>query len=181
MTSENFPERENPIGDYLLNEEIGSGGYELSNEKVSFTINSGSDDVTVKFYNSPKDQTVVNITKIDSETGNTLPGAVLVVKDSKGNEVERFTTTNEAHVITGLEYGSYTLSEVSAPEGYKRSDEVIEFTLDDDHFTYQIVYANYKSVIVPDTSTNSLIFTILGIALIGSGLGFVYKNGKKAK
>ena len=27
MTSENFPERENPIGDYLLNEEIGSGGF----------------------------------------------------------------------------------------------------------------------------------------------------------
>ena len=27
MSSEPFPERENPIGDYLLNEEIGSGGF----------------------------------------------------------------------------------------------------------------------------------------------------------
>ena len=27
MSSEAFPERENPIGDYLLNEEIGSGGF----------------------------------------------------------------------------------------------------------------------------------------------------------
>ena len=168
-------------GTYTVEEAEAPEGYELSNEKVNFTINAGSDDITVKFYNNPKDETVVNITKIDSETGNTLPGAVLVVKDSNGKEVERFTTTNETHVITGLAYGSYTLSEVSAPEGYKRSDEVINFTLDDDHFTYQIVYANYKSVIVPNTSTNSLIFTILGIALIGSGLGFVYKNGKKAK
>ena len=105
----------------------------------------------------------------------------MVVKDSTGKEVERFTTTEESHVITGLEYGTYTLSEISAPAGYKTSDEVIEFTLDDDHISYQIKFANYKEVIVPDTSTNSLLFTILGIAIIGSGLGFVYKNGKEAK
>ena len=40
-------------------------------------------------------------------------------------------------------------------------------------------FANYKEVIVPDTNVNNLIFTVLGIAIIGSGLGFVYKNGKK--
>ena len=168
-------------GTYTVEETKAPEGYELSNEKVSFTIANGSDDVTVKFYNTPKEDTVVNITKIDSETGNALAGAVMVVKDSTGKEVERFTTTEESHVITGLEYGTYTLSEISAPAGYKTSDEVIEFTLDDDHISYQIKFANYKEVIVPDTSTNSLLFTILGIAIIGSGLGFVYKNGKEAK
>ena len=46
MSSEAFPERENPIGDYLLNEEIGSGGFAKvvlgihipTGEKVSIKI-----------------------------------------------------------------------------------------------------------------------------------------------
>lgn len=166
-------------GTYTVEETEAPEGYELSKEKVTFTISGDSDNVTVKFMNTPKENTVVNITKIDSETGNALAGAVLVVKDAAGNEVERFTTTEESHVITGLAYGKYTLSEISAPAGYKTSDEVIEFTLDDDHISYQIKFANYKEVYVPDTNVNNLLFTVLGIAIIGSGLGFVYKNGKK--
>lgn len=168
-------------GTYTVEEEEAPVGYEKSDEVVKFTISKDGDDVTVKFYNTPKEDTVVTITKIDSETGNALAGAVLVIKDANGKEVDRFTTTEESHVITGLEYGDYTVSEVSAPAGYKTSDEVIKFTLDDDHISYQIKFANYKEVRVPDTRTNSLLFTILGIAVIGSGLGFVYKNGKKAK
>ena len=166
-------------GTYTVEETEAPEGYEKSNEKVSFTISGDSDDVTVKFMNTPKEKTVVNITKIDSETGNALAGAVLVIKDATGKEVERFTSTTESHVITGLPYGKYTVSEVSAPAGYKTSEEVIEFTLDDDHISYQIQFANYKEVYVPDTNVNNLLFTVLGIAIIGSGLGFVYKNGKK--
>lgn len=168
-------------GKYTITEETAPEGYEKSSDVVEFLISRESDDVTVKFYNAPKEKTVVTITKIDSETGNTLPGAVLVIKDANGKEVKRFTTTDSSEVITGLEYGKYTVSEVSAPAGYKTSDEVVEFTLDDEHISYQIKFANYKEVKVPDTKTTSLLFTILGIAVIGSGLGFVYKNGKKAK
>ncbi|MDO4996487.1 MAG: SpaA isopeptide-forming pilin-related protein [Bacilli bacterium] len=166
-------------GSYTVEEEKAPTGYEKSNEKVPFTIAGDSDDVTVKFMNTPKEKTVVNITKIDSETGNALAGAVLVIKDATGTEVDRFTSTTESHVITGLAYGKYTVSEVSAPAGYKTSEEVIEFTLDDEHISYQIQFANYKEVYVPDTNVNNLLFTVLGIAIIGSGLGFVYKNGKK--
>lgn len=166
-------------GTYTVEETEAPVGYKLSKEKVKFTISGESDDVTVKFMNMPEEKTVVNITKIDSETGNALPGAVLVIKDETGKEVERFTTTEQSHVITGLAFGKYTVSEISAPAGYKLSEEVIEFVLDKDHISYQIKFANYKEVYVPDTNVNNLLFTVLGIAIIGSGLGFVYKNGKK--
>lgn len=168
-------------GTYTVSEEEAPVGYKLSDDEVEFTISDNSDEVTVKFYNTPKEETVVNITKIDSETGSPLAGAVMIIKDSTGKEIERFTTTEESHVITGLAYGTYTLSEVSAPAGYKTSDEIIEFTLDDDHISYQINYANYKEIQVPNTSTNSLLFTIIGIVIIGTGLGFVQKYGKNSK
>lgn len=180
-TSESHIIKNLAYGTYTVSEEEAPVGYQLSTDVVDFTISDTEKEIVVKFYNTPKEDTVVNITKIDSETGLPLAGAVMIIKDSEGNEVERFTTTEEAHVITGLAYGKYTLSEVSAPTGYKTSDEVMEFTLDDQHISYQIKFANYKEIYVPDTSTNSLLFTIIGIAIIGSGLGYVYKNGKKAK
>ncbi len=167
-------------GTYSISEKKAPEGYELSKDVVTFTISNESDDVTVNFVNKQTEKTVINITKISAESGNALAGAVLVIKDADGKEVERFTTTNEAHVITGLAYGTYTLSEISAPAGYKKSDEIMTITLDDDHISYQIKYANYQEIEVPNTASSSIIFTILGIAIIGSGLGFVYRNGKKA-
>ena len=167
-------------GVYTVSETEAPTGYELSKDVVTFTISKDSDVQEIRLDNYSLEKTVVNITKISSETGNALAGAVMVVKDSEGKEVERFTTTEEAHVITGLAYGTYTLSEVSAPAGYKISDEVMTFTLDDDHTSYQIKFANYKEFAVPDTSTSSIIFKILGIAIIGSGLGFIYRNAKRA-
>lgn len=168
-------------GDYSVTEEEAPVGYRLSEDKVDFTITNESTNVEVKFFNVPKEDTVINITKIDAETGNTLPGAVLVIKDQEGNEVERFTTTDSSYVITGLPYGTYTLSEIASPAGYAKSDEVMTIVLDDEHISYQIKYANYKEFQVPNTSASSMLFTIIGIVIIGSGLGFIYKNATKTK
>ena len=38
---------------------------------------------------------------------------------------------------------------------------------------------NTPEVVVPDTADNSLLLAILGIAIIGIGIGYVYKNGQK--
>ena len=79
-----------------------------------------------------------------------------------------------------FENNTYTIEEVQAPEGYKKSDEVITITIDDEHESHQVTFNNYPEVPVPDTaSTSSIIMTILGILLIGSTLGFIYKNAKR--
>lgn len=168
-------------GTYTITETEAPKGYLLNNETYKFTITDKNKDITVNFYNEAR-ESVVNIVKVDNTTGESLAGAVLVVRDVNGNEIEKFTTTTDPYIITDLENGTYTVEEESAPEGYMLNSEKITFTIDDNNLSHQITFENSPEVYVPDTaSSSSLILTILGIAIIGTGIGFIYKNGKKAK
>lgn len=170
-----------PDGTYTVEETEAPTGYKLNKEVVKFTIDSTHRDVKVTFSNEAKER-VVNIIKIDKSTGNPLAGAVIVVRDATGKEVARFTSTVDPYVITNLADGTYTVEEESAPAGYMKNSEKISFTIDAEHVSHQITIENYPEVVVPNTSSaGSIILTILGLGIIGSGIGFVYKNGKKAK
>ncbi len=129
-----------------------------------------------------EEKPVISILKVDQETQNPLAGATLVIKNAKGEEVKRLVTTEEAVIITEItEYGTYTVEEVAAPEGYIKSDRGVSFTIDKNHLSHQITFENTKAVYVPDTAnTSSFIMVILGIVITGAGLHFVYKNKKKA-
>ena len=74
----------------------------------------------------------VKFAKVD-ENGDPLPGAVLTLTDqATGEEIDRWTTTTEPHVITGWTEGgtaliaghTYVLHEESAPEGYELAEDV---------------------------------------------------------
>ena len=166
-------------GTYTVTETSAPKGYKLNTTPVSFTITASNQNVTVKVYNEPK-ETVVNILKVDNETQKPLAGATLVVRKADGTEVVRFTSTTEPYVLTNLEDGTYTVEEIAAPAGYILSSEKKTFTIDDNHLSHQITFGNNPEVKVPDTASSSLIFTLLGIVIISTGIGFVYKNGKKA-
>ena len=169
-----------PNGTYTIEEIEAPKGYLVNKNVTKFTITDTNKNIEVQFENAPK-EVVVNIMKIDQETNAPLAGAVLVVKDANGKEIARFTTTDKAYVLTDLPNGTYTVEEISAPEGYIKSDEVISFTIDDEHLSHQITFINAKEVIVPDTSSvSSIIMVILGIVITGIGIKFIYKNGKKA-
>ena len=167
-------------GTYTVTETSAPKGYKLNTTPVTFTITASNQNVTVKVYNEPK-ETVVNILKIDNETQKPLAGATLVVRKADGTEVVRFTSTTEPYVLTNLEDGTYTVEEIAAPAGYILSSEKKTFTIDDNHLSHQITFGNNPEVKVPDTASSSLIFTLLGIVIISTGIGFVYKNGKKAQ
>ena len=125
-------------GTYTLTETIAPDGYELSTETIKFTIDStgkltngdGKEVSKVVMYNKPEKETSVNISKQDITTSEELEGAHLVVKDSNGNIVDEWDSTNEAHKIENMKKGSYTLTETIAPDGYILSTETIEFTID---------------------------------------------------
>lgn len=70
--------------------------------------------------------TEIHATKIDAVTGEPLEGAVLQLADEKGNLIEEWTTTKEAHVIYGLPEGEYILHEKMAPyqEGYVSASDL---------------------------------------------------------
>ena len=106
---------------------------------------------------------------------------MLVIKDKDGKEVYRFTSSTTSEVITTIGKGTYTVEEVSAPEGYVKSDEKITFTIDSDHLSHQIIFENTKETPVPDTaSETSILMLILGIATLGFGLLFVDENKQNA-
>lgn len=170
-----------PNGTYTLEETKAPEGYELNKEAVTITVDDNNKDQRIEFYNEAKER-VVNISKIDQSTGQLLAGAVIVVKDANGNEIERFTSTNEPHVITGLEDGTYTVEEEEAPAGYQKTDEVISFTMDADNTSHQITIENYPEVSVPNTNAaSSIALVILGLGIIGGGIKFVQKNAKKSR
>lgn len=169
-----------PNGTYTITEISAPEGYILNSKPIAFTISDSKRSFEYKIENTPR-ESVVNILKIDASTGKPLAGAVLVLKDSTGEEIYRINTTTEPEVITGLENGTYTVEEVSAPAGYMHSSKIETFTISDQNLSHQVIFENYPEVPVPDTDSSSLIITLLGIVIIGLGIRFVYKNGKKSR
>lgn len=164
-------------GTYTVEEVEAPVGYKLNKTPATVKITTNQKVYSVIMKNTPKN-IVININKLDKETNKALSGAVLVIKDSTGKVVERFTTTESAHVITDIPYGTYTVEEESAPSGYIKSNEKITFTVDDDHQSHQITITNTKETPVPDTGTESIIFALIGIIILGIGLDFILKNAK---
>ena len=74
------------------------------------------------------DITKVQISKVDIATGKELPGAELVIKDKDGNTVAQWVSKDKPHYIEKLPAGEYTLTEITAPNGYQLS-ESIAFTV----------------------------------------------------
>lgn len=114
---------------YILHEESAPDGYVVS-EDITFTVNTDGSVNVVPMYD---DTTKVSITKYDITTGEELPGATLQIIDKDGNVVEEWVSTEEAHLIEGiLKAGeSYTLRELSAPNGWTVAEDVT-FTVNTD-------------------------------------------------
>lgn len=111
---------------------------DVENEKeIELTVYDVSENVEQE--NQP---TEIHVTKVDAVTGEMLEGAVLQVADEKGNLVEEWTSTKEAHVIYGLPEGEYILHEKMAPykEGYVLASDL----------TFQVSEESVKEVEMKD-------------------------------
>ena len=172
-----------PKGDYTVEEVEAPKGYKLDTTPLKFTVTGKKQDIELKLYNKLKPKTV-SILKVDSVTGNTVSGAVLVIKDSNGKEIARFTTTDQAYVISNIEKGTYYVSEVEAPDDYELSTEVVKFEITDSEEPVTVVFKNNKKPTdfeVPNTDSNaSIIFYLIGGLMILSTVGFVRYNANKA-
>ena len=83
------------------------------------------DDATVIMRD---DITKVQISKVDIATGKELPGAELTITDKDGKEIDRWVSTDTPHYIEKLPAGDYTLTEITAPDGYDIAER-IRFTV----------------------------------------------------
>lgn len=141
-----------PEGDYVLTESLAPVGYEKA-ESIDFTV-----DAKGKVYTNGKyvDSIVmvddyirgnVLISKQNIE-GKEIGGAVMKITDSDGRAISSWTTIEgQSHEISNIPAGKYTLTEIAAPEGYEKAEDV-QFALD-----------NNGNVLVNDVKTKKVIMT----------------------
>ncbi len=123
-----------PAGAYTLVETTAPYGYATA-ESIRFVIDK---DGTVKIGGVAVDKntvvmkddiTRVYISKVDLGAGNELPGATLSITDKSGAKVAEWISTEEKQLIEMIPAGEYTLTEITAPNGYEVA-ESMNFTVE---------------------------------------------------
>ena len=160
-------------GKYTLTETIAPDGYKLTEETIEFELKADGKVTEVVMYNVLKDKYKVKISKQDITTKQELPGATLILKNSKGEEIDRWVSGSTPHYLE-LDAGDYTLMEIQAPNGYDLSYEVIKFSVGESgEVETEVVMYNSKT---PDTADRNIIFfvSIMVVGALGAGIS-VYK------
>lgn len=108
-----------------MTEERAPKGYAVA-ETITFTV---SDSLQVQQVTMYDKEIEVAISKQDITSQKELPGAELTVADDNGNVIEKWISTEEPHMVN-LPAGTYTLTEIAAPERYAKA-ETITFEVTD--------------------------------------------------
>lgn len=112
---------EAPYGNYKVKELETAPGYVTMKESIAVEL----DKTDVDLEDITNSQTVVHFSKVDADTGEELPGAVLELYAPDGSLLDTWETSDIPHVIPGLPVGEgYILREVTAPEGFEVAEDV---------------------------------------------------------
>lgn len=184
-----------PLGKYRVEEKKAPEGYtwNAKGEKVTFTY-AGQDtpvvDEEVTFTNE-RQKVSITVEKQDAETGSVVAGAVFGLYNKNeiksGDNVIVKTDTllqeitsdekGQAHFTLDLPLGTYYVKEISAPDGFVSSDEVLEFDA-----TYQgqdIQTIKLKSIKKNQPTTIEVTKSDLttGVELNGASLSVLDEDG----
>ncbi|MBR6982740.1 MAG: hypothetical protein IKH75_04255, partial [Ruminococcus sp.] len=135
-----------PYGKYIVKEIAAPTGYILSDKQYDVNISEDGDVMKITAENRPVS---VSISKTDIY-GKELTGAEMQLIDVNGKVIDEWTSGDEAHIISNIPCGRYTLKEIAAPMGYVIATD-IQFTIDENgSITVDGVKANaYNSDGVP--------------------------------
>lgn len=129
-------------GKYIL-EEIATpeqGNYAKA-ESIEFEIVKNM--TNIPFVEMFDDSSKVEIKKMDADRGIALEGAKLSLKDEKGQVLYEWSSTKEAHLITGLRAGIYYISEIEAPQGFEKASD-IKIEVKDSFKEQEFIFNNYR-------------------------------------
>ena len=137
-------------GTYSVKEVTPPKGYKLDTKVYTFTINGA--DTSLSVEDEPGTLTL-KLKKKDSQTGSTpqgnatLAGAVYQVSYQKGGQTVTEELTSDASgnlgTLEGIPFGTVTVKELTAPEGYRLDTEVHTYTVDGsqlvgDTYTFEV-------------------------------------------
>ena len=129
-------------GTYSVKEVTPPKGYKLDTKVYTFTINGA--DTSLSVEDEPGTLTL-KLKKKDSQTGSTpqgnasLAGAVYQVSYQLGGQTVTKELTSDASgnlgTLEGIPFGTVTVKELTAPEGYRLDTEVHTYTVDGSQLT----------------------------------------------
>ncbi len=128
---------------YILTETRPADGYVMA-ESIEFTV---EDDFKSELHQMKDAPTKLEISKEDITTSKELPGAQLVIKDSEGNEIEKWTSSDKPHYIEMLPIGTYTLTETAPPALYMKAEDV-QFEVKDTAEIQKVVMLDKPTTVV---------------------------------
>lgn len=192
---------------YSMIQDEGSTTIDDNTYKVTYSIDSK--DANKQIITNTKNSEKIKIIKTGTNTELKLEGAEFTLKDSEGNPVNLGSNTAGTYISDAeglvleepLEHGTYTLTEVKAPDGYVVLPGVIKINILDEGDTrvtvsgpsedivscekkedvYVITVKNEVVYDLPSTGHTG-IFNILmsGILLMFTGILIIYKmKGKE--
>ena len=108
------------VGTYTLVETIAPDGFATASA-ISFEVKDTAEIQKVEMFD---DITKVQISKQDITNEKELPGARLTITDKDGKKIDEWVSAQEPHYIEKLPVGTYTLTEVTSPDGYGTAEAV---------------------------------------------------------
>ena len=131
-------------GNYTLHEAKAPSGYQLAKD-VPFTVTDERKTVTVTMEDK---ETVTRFMKY-GEDKEPLAGATLEILDATGAVIDTWVTDGSWHEVKNLSFGTYTLHEAKAPEGWTVAEDVsFEVTSDPRTVTVTMsdrrIYGNFR-------------------------------------
>ena len=112
-------------GKYIVKEIRAPLGYFVNEEPMEVTFTYDGQAVQVLESTCTDKPTEMWVSKRDLTNDEELPGATLSIKDSDGNVVESWVSTDTPHRVTGLHLGdAYTLTETRPADGYALADAI---------------------------------------------------------
>lgn len=175
-----------PTGTYEIQEAKTLPGYLLDETIYEVTVDDHGliDGKSEKELVIANDFTKVQVEKNDFVTGKPVKDATLLIEDSKGMEIEQWTTDGTPHYMEKLIPGAYLLKEITAPQGYKKAEQV-EFQVKE---TGDIQVVEMLDKPIPNKSGNIKTGDSMGGAALGclaimflSGGILTYMIGRRQK
>ena len=184
-----------PLGRYYVVETKAPEGFVLNPEPVKVALTYQDQDTPIveaeAIIGNDRQKVAISVEKQDAENGRVLSGAVFGIynkKDIQANGkvlvkadtlLQEITSDEkgQAHFTLDLPLGTYYVKEISAPDGFVSSDEILEFDA-----TYQgqdIPTIKLKSVKKNQPTTIEVTKSDLttGVELNGASLSVLDKDG----